>query len=192
MEVALSNNGSDETRYHYLKGAFPEQRPQRYKKVLHWKSVLKWPPEKSVSLALTSEEGSLGITAVGDSRSLAATRDSWMYKTNSDCDMVIVEVYNWSAINSRYIPDIRELISSAIYPNTLQYYCFISERDKNKGNYNFVLCVRISVKRGLLFWMKENALKRFLRVFLPKGKEVTINFVCIILEFGITILRMYF
>jgi hypothetical protein len=49
MEVALSNNGSDETRYHYLKGAFPEQRPQRYKKVLHWKSVMKWPwPKKEV------------------------------------------------------------------------------------------------------------------------------------------------
>jgi hypothetical protein len=32
IEVALSNNGSDETRYHYLKGVFPEQRPQRYKK----------------------------------------------------------------------------------------------------------------------------------------------------------------
>jgi hypothetical protein len=50
------------------------------------------------------------MTAVGDSRSLAATRDSWMYKTNSDCDMVIVQVYNWSAINGRYIPDIAKLL----------------------------------------------------------------------------------
>jgi hypothetical protein len=63
MEVALSNNGSDETRYHYLKGEFPEQRPQRYKKVLH--------SEVSPDMTAT-EEGSLSLTAAEDSRDPAS------------------------------------------------------------------------------------------------------------------------
>jgi hypothetical protein len=71
------------------------------------------------------------MTAVGDSRSLAATRDRWMYKTNSDCDMVIVQMYNWSAINGRYIPDIAKLLVTwytihvTIYICTLRVFTYL-------------------------------------------------------------------
>jgi hypothetical protein len=48
MEVALSNNGSDETRCHHLKGTFPGQRPQRYKKDrLHSEVILEIAAERN-------------------------------------------------------------------------------------------------------------------------------------------------